>query len=252
MPKRHTEEEAPAEHTTSEPTTVANSFTGTARNVAQVGVLHGGLHLHETPHRARRLILAVAIMLGAVVIVVLILVYPSAPQRRSAQPAAAQSPGPAAAPSAPDSSRVPQVRPADVRTVTVEVPGAKPATVDDLRIAVGTVGFTSTYNGSVDCGGGGNGPGGGSCHVVAGDGTGASTVGTIDFSVRTPAMTCTTSSVHVNDSVVIAQPQGGWTRIVVLAIGPNKPQTGKLPVVFEVTRGHSGPAPDSPKVCVHQ
>ncbi|GLZ28196.1 hypothetical protein Lesp02_03860 [Lentzea sp. NBRC 105346] len=122
--------------------------------------------------------------------------------------------------------------------------------MDGLRIAVHTAGFTSTHDGTVDCGGGGKGPGGGSCTAVGGNTSGTSVIGVIDFSVLTPALTCTVSSVHVSESAVVTEPGGRWIRIVVRGIGPNDRNSSTLPISFDLSWGRGSPAPQSPKVCV--
>lgn len=238
------------------PVRVTNTAIGMIRKLLQVGIVNGGLHVH-LPRRAGTAML-IAVWLPALIAVASLVAGDSTrwaepqsatgPQRTSeAQEPTTTTTTPAAMP---DPPALPPVYEAEVRTVTVVVPGDPPAVLDGIRISVETAGFTSTHDGAVRCGGGGNGPGGGGCVAIGGDTLGTSTVGIIDFSVITPALTCKTSSVHVNESVVLAQPSGGWARIVVLSIGPHNPATGKLPVSFEVSRGHSAPAPQSPKVCV--
>lgn len=227
---------------------VTNTFVGKVRNLLQVGVINGGLHVHLP--RSVGLTVMAGVMVSLLIAAAIYFLSEVPPQSRTAAQPVSLAPtttSPTTAPAS-SSSSVPPVRPAEVRVVTVEVPGDKPAVVGDIQIAVETAGFTSTNNGGVDCGGAGNGPGGGGCIAIPGHSKGISTVGIIDFSVITPVLTCKTSSVHVDESVVIAEPPGSWARIVVLSIGPNTPT--ELPVTFQVSRGQSGPAPQSPKVCV--
>lgn len=235
------------------PARVGNRATGVFRNLLQVGTVLGDVHMHQ-PRWAAPVVIAV--WLPALVAVFSLVPADSAlqaPPSMTSRPPSSTTPSPetVAGTAAPTPSGVqPPVRPVETRTVVVQVPGAPVTVLDGLRISVKTVGFTSTHDGSVDCGGGGTGPGGGGCIAIGGDTSGTSVIGVIDYSVLTPAVTCTVSSVHVNESAVVSEPDGRWTRIVVLGIGPNDPNTSTLPVSFDISRGQGQPVPASPKVCV--
>lgn len=232
------------------PDQVANRAVGVFRNFLQVGTLVGDVHLHPP----RRLITAVvAVWLPALIMVLSLISADSTRQTQfQPQPSGQSSAPPTTRPAEPtaNAGAVPPVQQDQTRTVQMEVPGDAATALDGLNIAIETVGFTNTHNGEVDCGGGGNGPGSGGCVGIGGGTRGISTLGVIDFSVITPALICTVSSVHVNESVVITESPRRWTRIIVLKIGPSNPNAQGLPVVLEVSRGHGEPAPQSPKICV--
>lgn len=140
------------------------------------------------------------------------------------------------------------VRVAAPTTVRVDAPDGAPGQLDDLWIRVETVGYTSSDNGTVDCGGAG-GVGTGQCGAVAGHSSGVTTLATVDFTVTTPAITCRASAVHVDDSVVVTEPTGAWSRIVLRSVGPGEQSSNQTSVTFEVSRATGGPAPQSPHVC---
>ncbi|MFE0022921.1 hypothetical protein [Amycolatopsis sp. NPDC059021] len=203
-------------------TRVTNTFTGKVRGLIQVGVVNGGFHVH-LPRYAGAAMLVAALGLP----VLLALVVPSDVPRQSV---------------------VAPVHPVEVSTVTVNVLDGRTAAAEGITIAIDSVSFTSTDNGNATCVGVDNHPG--TCTAFAnGTASGSSTVGVIDFSVTTPALTCRTSGVHVSESVVLAQASGAWTRVLLRAMGPNDREGHQLPVTFEVSRGHRGPAPQSPKTC---
>ncbi|MCG8919448.1 hypothetical protein L6E12_27095 [Actinokineospora sp. PR83] len=218
---------------------------GMFRTVLQVGAVGGDVHLH--PPRRGATAMVIAVWVPALIAVCSLLPADSV---RQAAPAPSPPPSASTAPTAPGTTTATTpVQPVRNRTVVVRTPGDPVTALDGLRIDVDTAGFTSTHDGSVRCGGGGDGPGGGGCGAVAGGSSGASVVGVIDFSVLTPTLSCTVSSVHINESAVVVELDGTWSRIVVAAIGPNDAD-GALPITFDVSRGRGAPVPTSPKVCV--
>lgn len=219
--------------------------------VYQVGgdqTINRGLHIHLLGHGGTVIPLVAAILSFAVLITVVSVQLASKDSSRQppSPPVSSSRPTTASTPT-PSSGR--PVNPAEVRKITVYVPSEKPTTVGDIGIAVETVGFTSTNDGTVDCAGDRK-EGAGSCVAIGGKSRGSSTIGIIDFSVITPAQTCKASSMHINESVVVAEHSGRWARIVVLSIGPIRRDADQLPVTFEVSRGLRGPTPRSPRVCV--
>jgi hypothetical protein len=238
------EDPEPSEH-------VANQAVGVFRVLLQTGTVFGGVHFH--PRRVP-LFVVIAVWLPTMVAVFSLVSADSAgsPSAMADRPTSTfPTTGMPDGSTTAAASEMPPVQPTEHRTVVVQVPGDAVAVMDGVRISVETVGFTSTHSGAVDCGGGGgNGPGEGGCVVVGGGTTGTSVVGVIDYSVLTPGLTCTVSSVHINESAVVSEPDGWWTRIVVLGIGSNDLKSRTLPVSFDVSRGHGDPVPHSPKVCV--
>lgn len=195
------------------------------------------------------LAIPIVLILGVATGIVLLTIR-SAP-RPAAEPTHV-SPAPTRSPtsSTPTPSTVPPVQPTEVGTVTAYSPDdGKRAVIDGLTIAVENTGYTASNNGALDCGGGSHGGGIGRCEVVAQAETGTSTVGFVDFSVTTPATSCRTNSMHINESLVLTEPAGNWIRILVRSIGRDTSGADRTAITFEVSRGRGAPAPQSPKVC---
>lgn len=229
-----------------------NGAMGVFRTLLQIGTVIGDIHVHP-PRRPVVIAALAAVCLALAAILALVLIGSARRVSEASAPSTAPSAttaGGGDAPAGTSPPPSPPVRPEEVHEVVVPVSGDPVAVADGLRIAVRTAGFTVISDDEVTCGGVAHGGGGRTCTATAGGSSGADTLGVIDFSVLTPALTCVVSSVHLDESAVVVEPGGRWTRVVLLDIGLAEQDRQALPVTFEVSRGRGAPAPQSPKVCV--
>jgi hypothetical protein len=216
-----------------------NTFFGKAKNVLQVGTIHGGLHIHFLG-RIGSVILVILVGVPLILTIVTQL-NGNSTQRPSAEPPTTSI----ASGTASHSSDVPPVHQRAAQDVTINLYGTKQAPVGDITIHVDTVAVITVGNGRAQASNGGD-----SNFAIFGGGkaSGGSTIGTVDFSVLTPTMTCEASGLHIGESVVITEPSDEWIRIAILSISQITQRTPNLPVTFEVSLGQ-GSAPQSSKVC---
>ncbi|WP_367128560.1 hypothetical protein [Saccharothrix sp. HUAS TT1] len=230
------------------PARVVNEVTGPVHTVVQAGVVFGGVHLAQV--RKVSAVLLVAVWLPLLITVVALVPGDSA---RKANPAVTPTvrdvPTPPVLPSATPSTTSSAPPPAvtvETRMVELRVRDHPVEVFEGVRMAVGSAAFISVDQDGATCAGSNIGSG---CAVVAGGSTTALS-GVADLTVITPTLSCTVGGLHVSESAVVVDADGGWTRIVLLDFGPVQPNTPML-VQFDLSRGH-GAAPLTPKPCVPQ
>jgi hypothetical protein len=246
--KRRARADPSHESMTAVPVHVSNKFAGKATNVIQTGAVYGDVRVDSDQTHWFWKIAGFVTVLSAIIVVTALVMYMSR-HNATSKASARDKPVPTSTVSS-SSPNSPKVHPVEVHTATTDAPDGNPAVVNGIKIAVDSIGFIRSDNGSVDCSGGGNGPGSGECRAVAGHTIGTTTFGTVDFSMIAPGMTCKASNVQIHDSVIMTEPGGSWARVVILSISPSKRDADKTQVAFQVSLGADGTPPQGPKVCV--